>query len=203
MGAAPLNAQTDASGAFHMANVPPGRYRANVVVLGPGRGAGAGGGGRGGGGAGPLQMAGAPAASWQLKSVMSGDVDAIDHPIEVTQNAAPADLVATFTDRLGEISGAVRNGAGQPVSDYRIVVFSADKTVWGTSSRRMRAPVQTERDGTFRVENLPAGNYFLAAVTDMDQDDLTNMAFLDDLAKQAIPITLGDGEKKVQEIRVK
>jgi hypothetical protein len=134
---------------------------------------------------------------------MSGDVDAVDHPIEVSPNATPPELVVTFTDRLGAISGAVKNAAGQPVTDYRIVVFSADKSVWGMTSRRMRAPVQTERDGTFRVDGLPAGRYLLAAVTDLEPDDLTNLAFLDDLAKQAIPFTLADGEKKVQEIRVK
>jgi uncharacterized protein (DUF2141 family) len=194
-------AQSDATGAFQIVNVPPGRYRVNANIAPAGR---AGGAGRGGGGAGVGPGASVvPVAPWQLRSAMSGDVDAIDHPIDVTLNAGPPELVVTFADHLGEIGGAVRNAAGQPVTDYRIVVFSADKTLWGMTNRRMRAPVQTERDGTFRVENLPAGSYFLAAVTDMEPDDLASVAFLEDLAAHAIPIALAEGEKKQQEIRVR
>jgi uncharacterized protein (DUF2141 family) len=190
----------DASGVFHVPNVAPGRYRVNVVLAaaGPGR---AGGGGRGIG-AGAVPGVAVPVTGWFLRSAMSGDVDAVDHPIDVSPGASLPDLVVTFTDHLGEISGTVKK-AGLPVTTYRVVVFSADKSVWGSNSRRMRAPVQTERDGTFKVDNLPAGNYFLSLVTDMDQDDLTNLAFLDDLAKSAIPISLGEGEKKVQDINIK
>jgi hypothetical protein len=36
----------------------------------------------------------------------------------------------------------------------------------------------------------------------MDQDDLSNLAFLEDLAAHAIPITLADGEKRVQNINI-
>lgn len=190
----------DASGAFHVSNVAPGRYRVNVVLAGAGPGR-AGGGGRGVG-AGAAPGVAVPVTGWFLRSAMSGDVDAVDHAIDVSAGATLPDLVVTFTDHLGEISGTVRK-AGQPMTSDRVVVFSADKSVWGTSNRRMRAPVQTERDGTFRVENLPAGRYFLSVVTDMDPEDLTNLAFLDDLAKSAIPITLGEGERKVQDVNIK
>jgi hypothetical protein len=136
-----VGAQTEISGAFHFFNVPPGRYRVNVIVAPTGRG---------GGPAPP-----AAASGWVLKSAMSGDVDAIDQAIDIAIGTTQSDLVVTLGDKLGEISGAVRK-AGQPVTDYRMVVFSADKAMWGATGRRMRAPVQTEPDGTFRVEGLPA-----------------------------------------------
>ena len=192
------SATADATGVFHVPDVAPGRYRVNVVLGAPGRAGGA----ARGLGAGVVPGVAAPVAGWFLRSAMAGDVDAADHPIEVSAGVTLPEVVVTFTDHLGEISGTVKK-AGQPVSSYRVVVFSADKSVWGTNSRRMRAPVQTERDGTFRVENLPAGSYFLSVVTDMDPEDLTNLAFLDDLAKSAIPITLGEGEKKVQDVSIK
>ena len=62
----------------------------------------------------------------------------------------------------------------------------------------MKPPVSTDPDGTFRVENLMPGNYFLAAVTDMEPDDLTSLPFLEELAAKSLAVTLGDGEKKMQ-----
>jgi hypothetical protein len=173
-------ASVDASGAFRMPGVPPGRYRVTAQQA-AGRGAANGGG----------------SSAWILRSAMVGDVDAIDRPFDVSLNAAAPDLTVTFTDHLGEISGAVSDGQGHAVSSYRIVVFAADHALWGTTSRRIREPVATDADGIYRVDKLPAGSYLLSAVTDIDPEDLSDPAFLADLAAKAIPFTIGEGEKKV------
>jgi hypothetical protein len=131
-----------------------------------------------------------------------GDRDALDLPFEVTLGAPIPDLVVTLTDRSAEISGTVTDPAGHPVSAYRLVAFSTDKALWGTTGRRLKAPVSTDPDGTFRITDLPSGEYFLAAVTDMEPSDLKDASFLAELAARAIRLTLGEGEKKRQNIKV-
>jgi hypothetical protein len=49
---------------------------------------------------------------------------------------------------------------------------------------------------------LPAGDYYVCALTDLDPSDLYDPAFLDQLAPVSFKITLADGEKKVQNLKL-
>jgi hypothetical protein len=193
MGTANLMAQIDASGGLKFSNVPPGSYRVDVSM-------------NGGRFASPAVVN--ALKGWSLRSAVvsiagsTGGKDAMDLPFDVTLDAPVPELVVTFTDRLAEISGKVTDAAGHPVSAYRLVAFSTDKALWGTTGRRLKAPVSTDPDGTFRISDLPPGEYFLAAVTDMEANDLKDASFLAELAAQAIRLTLTDGEKRVQNIKV-
>jgi uncharacterized protein (DUF2141 family) len=194
MGMGGATAQVDATGGLKFTNVPPGSYRVDVSMNTGGR-------------------LGTPAAAnalkgWSPRSAVlsipgsTGGRDAMDLPFDVALDAPVPDLVVTLTDRVAEISGKVTDAAGHPVSAYRLVVFSTDKALWGTTGRRLKAPVPTDPDGTFRFTDLAPGEYFLAAVTDMDAGDLKDTSFLTELAAQAIRLTLAEGEKKVQNIIV-
>jgi hypothetical protein len=193
MGVGSVMAQVDASGRLTFTNVPPGSYRVTVSMN-----------------AGRL---GSPAAAnalkgWSARSAIvsvagsTGGKDALDLPFDVTLGTPVPELVVTLTDRVAELSGKVTDAAGHPVSAYRLVAFSTDKALWGTTGRRLKAPVSTDPDGTFRISDLAPGEYFLAAVTDMDASDLKDTSFLAELAAQAIRLTLAEGEKKIQNVVV-
>jgi hypothetical protein len=63
--------------------------------------------------------------------------------------------------------------------------------------------VRPDADGRFIVRDLPAGDYLISALTDVEEGQWNDQAFLAELASHApITITLGEGEKKVQDIRV-
>jgi hypothetical protein len=83
-----------------------------------------------------------------------------------------------------------------------ILVFSTDRATWYPQSRRMRPPTQPGSDGMFRFTGLPPGEYYLAAVTDLEQGDWGDPGFMDQVAAASIKISLGEGEKKVQDIRI-
>ena len=57
-------------------------------------------------------------------------------------------------------------------------------------------------DGAFSIKDLPPGDYLLAAVTDVDQDEWQALEFLEKLAPAAIKISIADGEKKIQDLRI-
>jgi hypothetical protein len=141
-------------------------------------------------------------ARWVLKSAMVNGRDLADRPIAAAADGTQlAGVVVTFTDRPSEISGRLIDASGRPVTRYSIVVVTRDRSLWLPSARRIRAS-QPATDGSFIVSDLPAGEYAIAAVEDLEEADLSNAAFLSELLASAFTLTLSEGEQKRQDLRV-
>jgi hypothetical protein len=139
---------------------------------------------------------------WTLKSAVVGGRDVLDHQLDVrSQNVDIGDAVLTFTTRRAELSGILQTPAGAPATDYFIVVFGADRTLWRHGARRL-ASTRPATDGSFVVRDLPAGEYYLAALVDLDPSDWQTPAFLDLVAPAALRVNLAEGETKVQNLRI-
>jgi Carboxypeptidase regulatory-like domain len=140
--------------------------------------------------------------AWWLRSAMVNGQDVLDAPFEVALGRDLTGAVLTFTDRHTEISGRLQTASGQPAPQYFIMVFPVDPALWQPGSRRMTT-TRPASDGTFSLRDLPAGDYWLAALTDFEPTDWNDPALLTDVATHAVRITLGDGEKKVQNLRIR
>jgi hypothetical protein len=170
----------DAEGKFRFPSVVPGRYQASGYLS-------------------VLNRDQTP--PWVMKSVTAGGQDVTDAPLEIRPRDEPPEIVITFTDKVTEISGTLFDAAGRPNSDLSIIMFSANRQFWRQGSSRIR-PVRPASDGKFKLAGLPPGEYYLAAVTDYEYTDLYDASFLDQLTAGAFKVTLGEGEKKVQDIRM-
>ena len=170
-------APVTASGSFSFNGVTPGRYRVTASV--PGSSA---------------------TAGWQPRSALLNGVDVLDLPFDVGTTDV-RDLALAFTDHPAEISGVIQDAAGHPTPEYFIVIFAADKSLWSPQSRRIQAK-RPSSDGRFTFPNLAPGDYMMAAVTDAEQGEWYDPAFLTQLTPAAIKVTLAEGEKKVQDIRL-
>jgi hypothetical protein len=142
-----------------------------------------------------------PGSAWTLKSAMFNGRDVADLPFDVRPNEDASGLVVTFTDRPTEISGSVVDRAGRPAPGFPIVVFSTDRAYWTVGSRRIQQ-ARPSSDGKYKLSGLPAGEYYVCAVTDLDQGQLYDPSALDALAAGSFKITLADGEKKVQDLKL-
>lgn len=179
-----LSAKVAADGTFVIGGIAPGRYRLNTPL-------------------GMLPLAGVASApgGWTLKGVMVNGRDIADAPIEMKAGTDVSGVVVTFTDRPSELSGTVFDGAGRVTPNFPIIVFATDRAYWTTGSRR----VQTARpssDGKFKVSGLPAGEYYVCAVTAVDRTEVYDPAFLEPLVPVSFKITIADGEKKTQDLRL-
>lgn len=168
-------------GTFEFSGIIPGKYRLNAGV------------------------AGAPPASgpaWIMRSAIAKGRDIADSAVEIAPGEDVSDVLVTFTDQPAEITGSLLDAAGRPTPEYYVVVFSTNPASWFRGGRRVRPPVRPASDGKFRVHGLAAGEYYMAALTEVDQQDLFDASFLEQIAASAIKITLAEGEKKVQDLRL-
>jgi hypothetical protein len=107
-----------------------------------------------------------------------------------------------MTDRPAAITGTVSDASGQPTSAYSMVAFSTDRALW-TVPRRVSSITRLSSDGRFTITGLPPGEYFLAALTDLDPAQLSDPSFLESLVAAAVKVAIGEGERKVQDFRIR
>ncbi len=162
-------------GAFTVKDVAPGRYF--VEVRGPGQ-------------------------PWVLASATSAGVDALDSQLDVPRDRDIRELTLTFRDRSPELSGAVTDASSHPVLGRMVIVFPSDERLWAAATDRIQAVPLTE-DGRFTFMDLRPGSYWLGVVADVEQDEWLQPEFLRQLRGASVTITLADGEKKTQDLRVK
>ena len=63
-------------------------------------------------------------------------------------------------------------------------------------------PVRPATDGRFRVNGLLPGDYYLAVVTAVGQDESADPAFLEAILPSAIKITVAAGEARRQDLKI-
>jgi hypothetical protein len=140
------------------------------------------------------------APDWRLKSAAVQGQDALEAPFEVN-NASVDGVEITFTDRHTEIGGSLLTAGGQPAPDCFIIVFPVDRSQWPGQTRR----IQSQRplaDGHFSFKDMPPGDYYLAAVLDVEPGEWFDPAFLTQLIAASTKVTLHEGEALAQSLRM-
>ena len=142
-----------------------------------------------------------PASEWRLRSFVVGGRDVLDVPLEIGPAGDVTGAVATFTDRHSELSGSVRNASNMPALEGFVLVFPSDRAFWRPASRRIQF-TRPGIEGRFAFRDLPAGDYWIAAVPDVDASDLSDVSFMERLVAAAMTVHLEEGEQKTQDVRV-
>ena len=171
----PPPAVVDAQGRFTIKGVMPGTYRV-------------------------VPSSGLPGLT--MKSSVFEGRDTLDVPLVVKPGDDVTGGVVTFSTRAGEVSGRLQESTGTATSDFTIVLFPSDQRFWTPGARRIQA-TRPSTDGRYTFRSLPAGEYRLVAVTDIEPGQWFDPAFLRPLMVSSIGITLGEGEQRVQDIRIK
>jgi hypothetical protein len=147
-----------------------------------------------------ISGAGIGPRGWLPVSAIAAGRDWLEGLVTLTRSNVE-DLVVTLTDRHTELSGRLSSSDGAPVSDVFVLAFSATRSHWGLGSRRVQA-VRPSVDGRYSIPDLPPGQYFVSALTDVDPDEWLDPAFLEKLVGSTVTVTIGDGERKVQDLRL-
>lgn len=176
-------AEIDADGTYRVTGLAPDRY--TVIASWPGM--------RNGDGL----------TGWWLTNVRAAGRDLGDAPIDVAANATVTDVTIAFSDRIGAIEGTLSDAADRPAPEYFVLAFPVERSSWTTTSRRVVAPVKPATDGRFRIPGVLPGEYYLAVVTAVGQEEHADPAFLEAILPAAIKISVAAGETRQQDVRIK
>jgi hypothetical protein len=158
--------------AFTVPGVVPGKYRPIVLGL-PG---------------------------WVPKSLEVNGRDALDSLLEVTDRDIGG-AVLTMVESLATLSGTLQDSSGRPTANYTVIVAPADPRFWTPQSRRIQA-ARPATDGRFTFRNLPAGDYRIVALDDVEPESWFDPEFLRQLVPASVAVTLADGQTTVQDVRI-
>lgn len=143
-----------------------------------------------------------PMAGWWMRSAIANGRDIIDQPLQIDATTTDLPPIAvTFTDRRTELHGILMTATDQPASEFVVVVFPVTRDFWRPGARRIRS-VRPASDGAFSLMDLPAGEYFVAAVTDADPDEWQQPSFLEQLLPASIKISIVEGQRTRQDLRI-
>ena len=151
-------------------------------------------------------LANAP-AGWWLKSVDVGGVNAAETPVRFgARDDQRTDIDVVVSADGAAVAGRVTGDRGEPLDDYRVVVFAADRARWFARSPFIRLAAGPEADGGFTMRGVPPGDYLIAAVDTLDGDassgEWQNPDFLDMLRARAERLSLDEGERASVNLRV-
>ena len=118
----------------------------------------------------------------------------------VPANSTVAGIEVEMTTKPSGASGTVADESGQPIRDVWVVMFAQDAQRWTPQTRYITAG----RPNVNNVYNLnvPAGEYFVAAVADVEQGEWSDPDFLMPLRDRATRVTIADGERKTVDLKV-
>ncbi len=174
-----LTGRTDPDGTFTTYEIPPGQY--SVRMAAP-------------------QASWLAIPGWQFRSSVVDGRDCATVPLDLQGDVSG--LVITMTDHPSELSGTVRDENGRLDPKAAVLVLSANRTDWsnfGETPRRLRN-LRPTPSGVYKVLGLPPGPYLIAAIPDAQAGDWQDPRFLQLVSRTALRITLGDGEKKTQDV---
>ena len=171
--AATARAPIGADGTFAAPSLVPGRYIVRPNFVFPG---------------------------WTIKSITVGGRNVIDDPLDIGSSDVSGVMI-TMTDRPTEVSGTVRTSSGQPDPRARVVVFPSDRERWTqvNAGRRLTSTNSTPK-GAFSFSGLPAGDYFVAAISDRSTTNWQDPKVLEVLSRSASLLSLRDGDRRTVDV---
>jgi hypothetical protein len=145
---------------------------------------------------------GGPAAGLWVRSAMLRNRDLLDEPLVIDRTSSVvAGVEVHLSGRHSSISGTLDDLAATPAPSYVVVVLAADPQL-RQSPRRVRS-TRPDTQGRFLFQGLPPGSYLLAVLgDDVTPETLHASEVLNELAARGIPVTIGEGEQKTQNVRL-
>lgn len=136
---------------------------------------------------------------WTLKSMTFNGRDLPDTTLDLSSQ--PGELLLTFTDQPSHLTGMLQDAAGRAATEFFVIAFSTDRGAWTPTSRRIQS-VRPASDGAFSIKGLPEGEYFLAALTDVEPGEWLSAAFLDQIVAAGVRVKIAAGQTTTQSLRI-
>ena len=128
---------------------------------------------------------------------MSAPLKSVEGTADITN------AVVTFIDHPTRLTGTAHTSDGNVDPDAVVVAFPVDSAAWsdyGFNPRRVRA-THASRNGTYTLVGLPSGEYYVTAIHADTTPQWQDPKVLEDLARGASQVRLGDGDSRSQDVK--
>jgi hypothetical protein len=133
--------------------------------------------------------------SWMIKSIQWGGRDFSDAPFDTNAAQDVTGVVVTLTNAVPVVTGNVRNPDGSMPNGSLVVVFPVDPARW-TNYGLLPARIKTATPssaGTFRINTLPAGNYYAVALDSTQRNAWLEPDFFKNAQPSAAKVSIAWG----------
>ena len=145
-----------------------------------------------------LSVTGLP-ATWAVESIRIGGTDVTDAPV-MFRDRRVSGVEVVVTNQASRLSGVVTASDGSVSRGHAVLVLPQDAGRREIGARYTRAG-QTDIDGRYTFNGLPAGDYFIVAVEDLGIDAITDAHYWERLIGRAERFRLRDGERREHNLR--
>jgi protocatechuate 3,4-dioxygenase beta subunit len=137
---------------------------------------------------------------WAMKAVYLDGRDITDQPIEVkSENVSGLNVI--FTDKISSLKGTVRDARSNGAIDVTVILFPSDERLWLPQSRQI-ITARTDSSGSYHLSAVPAGDYLVIAVEEVDQGEWFDPSYLDQIRSRATKIRIDEGDQRTQDLKV-
>jgi hypothetical protein len=139
---------------------------------------------------------------WYLKSVIIAGSDVTDMPFDFgSSDRTLSDAEIVLSRDGATIGGVVTDGPNTRASNFVAVAFSTSRDTWFNGSRQVKQR-RSEANGSYTIDGLPPGEYWVAAVDRLEPGNWLTPENLDALVPGAARVTVREGQRLSTDLRV-
>ncbi|MGE3276536.1 MAG: carboxypeptidase regulatory-like domain-containing protein [Vicinamibacterales bacterium] len=140
---------------------------------------------------------------WTLKAAFVDGTDVVETGFEATTERDIEGLEIVLTRRRTELTGTLTDDDGHVAREATVLVFPSDPARWTPMSRYFSS-ARPDQNGRFVIRGLPPStDYRIVAVDDtVDLRETRSPEYLESVLDIALPLSLAEGETKVQHLRI-
>jgi hypothetical protein len=140
-------------------------------------------------GASRLSIAPVP-PGWSVRSIVHDGKDLVDEPFEFRGGQQVEGLTVLLSKSMPKVRGTLLDERGMAV-EGSVVMFPEDQARWSEGSRLVRS-ARPDHAGTFEFRDVVPGEYLLAPVEYVRENDWSDPAFLEGLRERAKRVRVDD-----------
>jgi len=129
---------------------------------------------------------------WAVKSIDIGDKNYVDTPLEITGGRQVDGARIVLSNRFPTLTGQITDEKGNP-AEGTVLLFPGDASKWLEAAGTSRS-ARPDQSGHFKLESVRPGDYLAVALEYVQQWQVNDPDFLEELRDKATKVTLEEGQ---------
>jgi hypothetical protein len=138
---------------------------------------------------------------WAIKSIEVNEKDYVDTAIEITGGRQVHGARIVLSNRFPTLTGQITDEKGNP-AEGTVLLFPGDASKWLEAAGTSRS-ARPDQSGHYRLEAVRPGDYLAVALDYVQQWQVNDPEFLEELRDKATKVTLEEGQSAQLALKLK